>query len=118
MADFGDRVLIINFWASWCPPCVKELPDLEEMAEQIDPQRYQVLLISVDANPDNGQQMLDKLGITLPAFVDPKMEVANGHFKVLGFPETIIIKPSGELVSRFLGPKEWADPALWQKILP
>lgn len=118
MSSFGDRTLVINFWASWCAPCVKELPDLQAMAAEIDGEKYRVMLVSVDANPDQASRMLDDLNISLPAYIDPNMVLASEVFELTGFPETLIITPSGELHDRVLGSREWHKTEVWQKILP
>ncbi len=118
LESFEPPVLIINFWASWCAPCVEELPALQRMAESLDKSQYQVLLISVDADPSNADNMLADLAIQLPAYVDPTMALANGVFGLTGFPETLVIESSGQLYSRTLGAKAWDKPEIWKKTLP
>lgn len=118
LADLADRTLVINFWASWCAPCVEELPALQDMNQQLNQDRYRLLLVSVDAEPDKARQQLADLQIGLPAYFDSSMAVANGELAIQGYPSTLVIDSEGRLLERVVGARDWSDPEVWQKILP
>lgn len=114
----SNKTLVVNFWASWCAPCVHELPALQRLSKALDSNRYQIILISVDADPLQGKAKLAELGIQLPAYYDPAMALANGVFAIKGYPETLVLGEQGEMLARVLGAKDWDKPAVWQEYLP
>lgn len=114
---YQGKTLVVNFWASWCPPCVAELPALQRLQQRLPPGQFQVLLISVDADPLKAQQQLQQLNVSLPAFYDPQMQLANGLFQLQGYPETLILSSEGLLLERILGARDWDDPDVFGKIV-
>ena len=104
------RDLIINFWATWCPPCIEEFPSLEMLGRQLKatPSLPLVVAISVDAKFEDVKELIPKLDF-VPSFVvlhDP-----NGDFAMTvgtnKFPETYWVKANGKLVHKWPGPQEW-----------
>ena len=116
--NFGGRVLILNFWATWCPPCVEEIPSLNELQKQMAGSGVVILGVSVDHNEKLYQNMLKKFQIAFPTVRDPDENYSYlyGTFKV---PETYIIDHNAKVVRKYIGlpdvdgvPKPWTDPQI------
>jgi len=109
--DFGRQVVVLNFWATWCPPCVEETPGLEKFAEQMRPQGVTVMGVSVDQDGAALQAFAAEQHLSFPILRDPNQSVANryGTFK---FPETYIIDQDGRVAEKLIGPVDWQDPRI------
>ncbi len=68
---FAGKVVVLNIWATWCPPCRKEMPDLIRLSRILPNDRFMVAALSVDNNPDDVRAFVDEHGIDFPVFVDP-----------------------------------------------
>lgn len=113
--DFGGKILVLNFWATWCPPCVDELPSLEEMARRLGPKGVVVLGVSVDKNEAAYRRFLKAARITFLTARDPEALVSSsyGTFK---FPETYVIDGAGRVRQKHIGPRNWLDADLIQSL--
>jgi peroxiredoxin len=114
-SDFGGRLLVLNFWATWCPPCIEEMPSLDEMQKQLAPSGVVVVGISVDQDAAQYRQLLDKAKVSFPTARDPggKISAEYGTFK---FPETYIIDHRGKVLQKHIGARVWDDPAMIREI--
>ena len=110
LSSRNKNLYIINFWATWCPPCVKEIPDLLDLKNKLGEQ-LDVILISVDSNPTNViPKFLKKNKIPVQNFFsDQKLDVSK-KLNVKVMPTTIIINNKLEEVSRVVGYIDWKDP--------
>lgn len=109
VASWKGRVFLMNLWATWCAPCIKELPDLARLQAEMGSNEFEVVAVSVDRSGAAGaQRFLDKTGSTaLALYVDPTARLAN-TVGALGLPATILIGRDGREIGRLLGPAEWA----------
>ena len=109
LSALRGQVVLLNFWASWCPPCVEEMPALSRLHQQISASGGMVLGISVDDDEAKYQKFLQDHQITFPNYRDPdrRLSTLYGTFK---YPETFIIDRQGRLVRKIIGPLEWDDP--------
>ena len=109
--NFGRQVVVLNFWATWCPPCVEETPALEKFAEQMRHQGVTVMGVSVDQDGAALQTFAAEQHLSFPILRDPNQSVANryGTFK---FPETYIIDQDGRVAEKLIGPVDWQDPRI------
>lgn len=107
--DFHGKVLVLNFWAAWCKPCVDEMPSLNRFAAQMKSQGVTVLGISVDHDEAKFNKFVKAANITFPVFRDAKADISSsyGTYK---YPETYIIDKSGKVVEKIIGEKMWLDP--------
>lgn len=107
--DFHGKVLVLNFWASWCKPCVDEMPSLNRFAAEMKDKGVTVLGISVDHDEAKYKKFLKAANITFPVYHDPKADISSsyGTYK---YPETYIIDKSGKVVEKIIGEKMWLDP--------
>ena len=109
--DFRGRVSLVNFWATWCPPCVDESPSLQKFAEQIRSQGVEVIGISVDQDAAALQEFINQFHLTFTVGRDPGQELAHryGTFK---YPETYILDRDGRVAEKIIGPIDWQDPRM------
>jgi len=109
--NFGGKVLVLHFWASWCGPCVEEVPSLNEFQKKVADSGVVVLGISVDTNVNAYRKFLDKYQVAFQTARDPDANISTsyGTFK---YPETYIIDRSGKVVQKVIGEGDWSDAAV------
>ncbi|WP_372613674.1 TlpA family protein disulfide reductase [Aquicoccus sp.] len=108
LADHGGRYVILNFWATWCAPCRKEMPMLAELQEEFGGETFEVLTIATGRNnPGQMEKFFDEIGVSnLPLHRDPSSALAR-DMAVLGLPVTVILSPEGAEIARMTGDAEW-----------
>jgi peroxiredoxin len=111
LSDLRGKVVVLNFWATWCPPCVEEMPALNRLHARLAAANGIVLGISVDDNADSYSRFLTEHMISFPNYRDPSKRIAEdyGSFK---YPETYIIAPDGKIARKIIGPQEWDNPVM------
>ena len=112
---FGGKLLVLNFWATWCPPCIEELPSLNEFQRRMAGSGVVVLGLSVDRNEAAYRAFLKKAGVVFETARDPEGSIGAdyGTFK---YPETYVIDARGRVVQKHIGPRNWMDPELLSSI--
>jgi len=110
LGSFRGRVVVLNFWATWCPPCVAEMPSLERLHRALGPEGLAVVTVSTDEDPDALREFVTRYGLTLPVLLDPGGRVAATDYRTTGYPETFVIDRAGSLVQHTIGPAEWDAP--------
>lgn len=118
LADFRGRVLVINFWATWCGPCREEMPALQALSDRLDPRHYAVLGVSVDRDLNLVREFLLKYDLSFPQFSDNEMSLSGDRLKVQAFPETLIVDAEGVLRRRILGVRAWKDMSYLNSLSP
>ena len=110
LSDLKSKVIVINFWATWCGPCVKEMPSLQRLATEYASQGLIVVGVNLDENPDAVlTSFLAKHDIKFQSFVDPTGKLAD-RFSVSGLPLTLVVDGSRKLLLEHLGDEEWFAP--------
>ncbi len=110
LADLRGRVVLLNFWATWCKPCEDEMPAMERLYQRLRGPEFELVAISVDTDAEAVGRFRDRLGLSFPILLDPRSEVSRAY-QTTGYPESFLIDRSGELASqRFVGPRAWDDP--------
>lgn len=111
LAEFKGRGMVVNMWATWCAPCVAEMPSLEALSSALAPQDIAVLPLSSDrGGAETVQAWYQQHGINaLPILLDPRGALAQA-FNARGIPTTVIINTSGKQVARLEGAADWAAP--------
>jgi thiol-disulfide isomerase/thioredoxin len=113
LADFKGRLVLINLWATWCPPCRLEMPALDKLQEALGPQGLSVVAVSMDKG---GAQMIanfyrDNAINTLPMFFDPAWEIKK-NFGIEGLPASVLISRDGWELGRANGWLNWGSPEM------
>lgn len=110
LRDLKDKVLFVNFWASWCPPCREEMPSIESLSKGMYAnEKFQMITILYKDPYQDGIAYMKQSGYTFPVYSDSNGITAN-KFGVTGVPETYLIDKKGKLRKRVLGPAEWNSP--------
>jgi thiol-disulfide isomerase/thioredoxin len=106
--DFRGKIVILNFWGTWCAPCVKEMPSLERLDAQLPSETFAVVAVSQDKGGIAiAKPFLERIGVRrLPLYVDPNGRVSR-DFGVRGFPTTVLIAQNGTVIAKLEGPAEW-----------
>ena len=106
--SFGGRLLVLNFWATWCPPCVEEVPSLDQFAKEMAGSGVVVLGVSVDKDAQAYQALLSRTKLSFMTARDPEATISAdyGTFKV---PESYIIDSNGKVVQKIIGEENWSD---------
>lgn len=117
LADLRGEPVLLNIWATWCPPCRKEMPDLQALYESYGPRGLQVVGVSIDGPNAEPQirEFLDEYGITFRILHDPSDRISS-TFAIQGVPVTMVIDPQGTVTWRHLGPVTANTPSLLEAI--
>jgi len=113
LSDFRGKVVLLNFWTSWCPPCRDEAPSLNLLQRHIAP--LGGLVLGVNAGTDETQagydDFLQTFNINFPTYLDSSKQVALGYGTV-GYPETYVIDRNGRIDRKIVGPQDWTSPTM------
>ncbi len=111
VSDFGGKVLVLNFWATWCPPCIQEIPSLHQFAATMKDKGVVVLAVSVDKNEKAYKTFLARARPAFETARDPDANISSdyGTFK---WPETYVIDKNGKVVQKLIANQDWMDPQL------
>ena len=101
------RAVLLNFWATWCPPCRAEMPSLQQLAEIYGPEQLQVLAINVGEGPRRIAQYLQSSGLELTVLLDPKSEISRAWGATV-LPTTLLIDTEGRPRQRVRGELDWS----------
>lgn len=121
LKDFDQRVVLLNFWASWCLPCVAEFPQLVELAERL-PEILTILAVSVDQDPENIQRFLrrhgpEELPGNLIVLHDPDKSVTQDLYQTILLPETVVLAPGLILKRKIAGADfDWTAPEMVKEL--
>jgi peroxiredoxin len=110
LASWRGKIVVLNFWATWCPPCVAEMPSLERLHRALGPEGLAVVTVSTDEDEEVLREFVTRFGLTLPVLLDPGGRVAGGAYHTTGYPETFVLDRSGVLLRHHIGPAEWDTP--------
>lgn len=113
--NFGGKLLVLNFWASWCPPCVTETPSLEEFAKTLAPEGVVVLGVSSDRKPDRYHKFIQHFGITFETALDPSADI-SASYGTFQIPETYLIDRNGKVLEKVISNQNWMDPEFLARI--
>lgn len=111
LAAMRGKVVVLNFWATWCPPCVQETPSLEKMYAEMKPLGVTVLGVSVDDDAGAYRKFLANHGVTFPTYRDPGKTIPVAYGTVM-YPETYIINRNGTILRKLIGEQDWTSPQM------
>jgi cytochrome c biogenesis protein CcmG, thiol:disulfide interchange protein DsbE len=111
LSQLRGQVVVLNFWATWCPPCVEELPSLIQMQDRMKEKGVTVLAVSIDVDADVYGRFIRERGLNLLTVRDPRQET-SALYGTFGWPESYIIDRHGVLRRKLVGPVNWNSPEL------
>ena len=115
-ADFRGKVVVLNVWATWCPPCRKEMPSLERLHAKLDPARAEVIGLSVENDDHVVREWLKQSKITFANYLDTGVPSAREQLRISSYPQTFFIGADGRLIANIAGARDWDDPK-WLEII-
>jgi thiol-disulfide isomerase/thioredoxin len=110
LADYRGKYVLLNFWATWCAPCRKEMPMLSELQAEFGGDDFEVVTLATGRNnPAAIMKFFDDIGVdNLPRHQDPKQKLA-AKMGVFGLPNTVLIDPEGREIARLIGEADWSS---------
>jgi len=112
LTDYRGKVVFLNIWATWCPPCRKEMPSMEKLYQQLKGEDFEILAVSVDtAGATAVGPFMKELNLSFPALLDTRGTVQN-LYGTTGLPESFIIGRNGIIEKIVIGPTEWSTPEM------
>jgi cytochrome c biogenesis protein CcmG/thiol:disulfide interchange protein DsbE len=111
LSDLRGKVVVLNFWATWCPPCVDEAPSLNALQRRIAPLGGVVLGVSVDDDQGAYEDFLKAYNISYPTYRDPTKKIALDYGSTM-YPETYVINRDGRFDRKIIGPQDWTSPEM------
>jgi len=115
LSSLRGRVVLINFWATWCPPCRSEMPSLNSLYKEYRGKGLVVLAISTDRRMSDVKDYVSKNTFEFQILLDPDMRVSRSY-KVFSIPTTFLIERNGVIIKRFLGEEDWGSPRIRNEI--
>ena len=103
--DYRGKFVLLNFWATWCAPCRKEMPALDRLHKKLNNGGFEVIGIHVGPSLSGVKKFLDQVPVEFTILIDQNMELSN--WGVLGLPTTFLISPEGKFIYRAVGEREW-----------
>ncbi len=109
--DYRGKFVLLNFWATWCPPCVEELPSLNNLHRTFQDKGLVVLGVSVDEDREAYQQFLTRHGVAFPTARDPERNTST-RYGTMRYPETFLINREGLVIRKYIGAENWERPEI------
>lgn len=110
LSAYRGRLVVLNVWATWCPPCRKELPSLQRLSERLDSAGYAVVGVAGDDDARLVREYLLDKQVTFPNYLDANLERTIAALGMATLPYTLIVAPDGRVVARLVGEREWDTP--------
>lgn len=112
LADYRGKVVVLNVWATWCKPCIYEMPSFERLHRLVADTNLVVVAVSIDdvVGADSVFRFARGLGVTFDILLDSTHAI-NRAYQVTGYPETFVIARDGVIRKKWIGPLDWASPA-------
>jgi cytochrome c biogenesis protein CcmG/thiol:disulfide interchange protein DsbE len=111
LSQFRGQVVVLNFWATWCPPCIEETPSLVQLQAHLKDKGVTVLAVSIDEDDAQYHKFLKEYGVNMVTVRDEARK-APSLYGTFGWPETFIIDRNGVVRRKFIGPVDWTSPEI------
>ena len=109
LADFRGKAVLLNIWATWCAPCVAEMPSMQKLYQELKDEGFEILAVSVDeSGAEAVKPFMEKHKLGFPVLLDTKGDI-KALYQATGIPESFIIDKNGMIVEKIIGPREWAS---------
>ena len=114
LSDYKGKMVLVNIWATWCPPCREEMPSMQKLYEKFKGESFEILAVSIDATGRKAvAPFVQKLNLTFRVLLDPKGKI-QGLYRITGVPESFIVDREGILVNKVIGPMDWSSPEVFR----
>jgi peroxiredoxin len=116
LSELKGQVVFINFWATWCPPCMKELPSMQKLYKTLPGDKFKMLAVLNNDKPAVANFVANQNGFTMP-ILDDSQQLTGSKYAITGLPETFIVDKQGIIREKVIGPAQWDSPDSVQMIL-
>ena len=107
LSDYRGKVVFLNIWATWCPPCREEMPSMESLYQRLKGRNFEMLAVSIDQDGEKAvRPFVAKYGLTFPVLLDPDRKTYR-LYGLTGVPETFIVDKSGIVIHKVIGSQNW-----------
>jgi len=106
LSDFRGRIVFLNFWTTWCPTCLIEMPSMEKLHQKFKDKDFAMATVNIQESDSQVKKFFKKFKLTFTALLDTTGEVATG-FSIRAIPTTFILDKSGRTIGTIMGPREW-----------
>ena len=114
LADLRGKVIFLNVWATWCPPCRMEMPSMEHLYQRLRGADFAMLAVSEDEDGATAvRPFIEQMGLTFPVLIDPQGTLPP-RYGVTGYPETFIIDRGGQVIQHTIGPEDWGSDQVYE----
>lgn len=116
LSSLRGKVVLLNFWASWCPPCMEEMPSLQSLYAKFTSKDFVLLAVNIEEDGKVlASQIVKKLGLKFTILLDPSQKTTK-LYHLTGVPETYLLDKNGVIAEKFIGPRNWEEPPFLEKI--
>ncbi|XOF33355.1 MAG: peroxiredoxin family protein [Candidatus Electrothrix sp. YB6] len=115
LSELKGQVVFVNFWATWCPPCISEMPSMQNLYETLPNDQFKMLAVLNRDKPANADKFIEDFGIFIPILYDQDNTV-GAKYGLTGVPETFIVDKQGIIREKIIGPAEWDSPGAMQML--
>ncbi|GBE37062.1 thiol-disulfide oxidoreductase ResA [bacterium BMS3Bbin07] len=115
LMDFRGKVILLNFWATWCPPCISEIPKLNNLRKAYADKNFEIIAVSTDRSLSTIKKFIRKHPVSFVVLHDSSIKVSR-KYNVFSIPTTFLIDKKGKIVEKFLGEYDWNSPEIRKKI--
>ncbi|HXW69613.1 MAG TPA: TlpA disulfide reductase family protein [Dissulfurispiraceae bacterium] len=116
LSSYKGSVVLLNFWATWCPPCKEEIPSLNKLSRQLKNRKFTIIAVSTDRSVSDVRAFLKKNPLDYIVMVDYDLSVSKPLYKVFMLPTSFLIDKQGVIVEKYYGGENWTDPEVVRKI--
>ena len=108
LSDFKGKVVLLNIWATWCLPCVEEMPSIEKLHQELKDEKFEILAVSIDESGTEAvRPFMKNHKLSFPALTDTEGKTKT-LYRITGVPESFIIDKDGIILEKIIGPRDWA----------
>lgn len=115
LASKAGKVVLVNFWASWCPPCVKEIPSMNRLAQTFDAKDFEIVSVNFKESAQTVHDFMREVQVDFPVLMDQE-GLASGKWNVFAFPSSFLVNQQGQLIASVNSAIEWDEPHILERI--